>query len=68
MPLPENIFILFYWTAPESPLFYFAVFGRQILLAVSPPAILRELQYYGWVVGAAYMPPVASIPAMHYNG
>mgnify|MGYP000925545288 FL=1 len=22
MPLPENIFILFYWTAPESSLFF----------------------------------------------
>ena len=22
MPLPENIFILFYWTAPEGGFFY----------------------------------------------
>ena len=28
----------------------------------------RLFPFYGWFVGAAYMPPVAAIPVMQYNG
>ena len=34
----------------------------------APPAVLRQLHYYGYPVGAAYMPPVAAIPVMQLNG
>ena len=34
----------------------------------APPATVCYNEYYGYSVGAAYMPPVAAAPAMQPNG
>ena len=34
----------------------------------APPATVSYNEYYGYSVGAAYMPPVAAAPAMQPNG